>query len=424
VLLAGPVFLSAQGQARNGQAQGSEVQPGENLTIKIAVMGPGDELYFWWGHIALVIDDADTGQSRFYDYGLFSFKNEDFFINFALGRLLYSCGVSPARANIGAYVNSNRDVTLFTLDLPPEKRVQIRDFAENNVLPENRDYLYHHFKKNCVHPIIDIINMAVDGQFKEKYGNAPGRFTFRQHVRRHSWFSPFMDWALNFWMGQDIDFPTTVWDEMFLPSEVGSRISEFWYTDSEGNMRKLVSNAEAVHRSESRPAVLEVPRRQWPQELAVGIVLMLILGGFSFLQAKGLLAGQILVGLSQSLFGLFFGIMGLVLFFMSFFTNHDYTFHNANLLFANPLLLAAVPLGIRYAFAQNPAQRLKPELLLRILWLLVLAGIFLSMLIKLLPWFWQQNLVDQMLVLPPVLILALEPLGLRNLLERIFWRWL
>jgi hypothetical protein len=269
-----------------------------------------------------------------------------------------------------------------------------------------------------------IIDMAVDGQFKEKYGSAPGRFTLRQHVRRHTWFSPFMDWALNFWMGQDIDSSTTVWDEMFLPSEVGSRISEFWYTDPAGNTRKLVSNVEILNRSEGRPQVLETPRSQWPQELAVGIVLMLVLGVFSFLQAKGLLAGQILLGLGQSLFGFFFGIMGLVLFFMSAFTNHDYTFHNANLFFANPLLLAAVPLGIRYAFAQNPARRLMPALLLRILWLLVLAGIFLSMLVKLLPWFWQQNLVDQMLVLPPVLFLALEPLGLRELLERVFWRWL
>ncbi|MDR2478255.1 MAG: DUF4105 domain-containing protein [Treponema sp.] len=397
---------------------------GEDLTLKIAVMGPGDELYFWWGHIALVIEDAHTGQSRFYDYGLFSFKSDHFFSNFALGRLLYSCGASPASSNIAVYVNTNRDVVLYTLDLPPEKREEVRDFAERNILPENRDYFYHHFKDNCSTRIRDIIDLAVDGQFKQQFGSAPGRYTLRQHVRRHTWFSPFADWILNFLMGQDIDTPVTIWEEMFLPAEVGTRIAGFWYTGSDGVSRQLAARTETVYKAYNRPPVLDVPRRQWPRELAFSLALALLLGLLFTLQAKKPAAGQVLLGISHSILGLVFGIAGLLLFFMSLFTNHDYTYHNANLLFANPLLLAAVPLGINYARARNYNERLTSEALLRLLWLLTVLGIVLSMLIKLTPWFWQQNLTDQMLLLPVALILSLEPLGLWRLLERIFWRWL
>jgi hypothetical protein len=396
---------------------------GENLTIKVAVMGPGTELYFWWGHIALVIEDSDTGQSRFYDYGLFSFDSENFFLNFAFGRLLYSCGASPANANIANYIVLNRDVTLFTLDLPSEKRERVREFAETNVLPENRDYYYHHFRDNCCTRIRDIIDLATDGRFREEYGDAPGRFTLRQHVRRHSWFSPVSDWALNFWMGQDIDKPTTVWEEMFLPSEVGRRIAEFSYNDSDGVSRQLVSDIVIVNRAIGRPAVLDIPRKQWPRELAFGAALMLLICVFYFVQAKKPGLGQILVGLSQSFAGLFFGIAALLLFFMSCFTNHDYTYHNMNLIFANPLLLAAVPLGILYAKAPNARARELPELLLRLLWLMVLLGIIVSMLLKLLPWFFQANLVDQMLMLPIAAAFALEPLGLAEIVKRTFWRW-
>jgi hypothetical protein len=370
-----------------------------------------------------MIDDAATGKSRFYDYGLFSFENENFFTNFALGRLLYSCGASPSSASIAAYVRTNRDVRLYTLDLPPEKRAEIRDFAETNVLPENRDYYYHHFRDNCSTRIRDIIDLATGGRFKEEFGAAPGRFTYRQHVRRHTWFSPCMDWILNFWMGQDIDRPVTVWDEMFLPSEVGLRINDFRYTDSGGISRKLVSGIEEINRAEGRPAVLDVPRRQWPRELAAGIAAAALLLVFFFLRDR-CPAGRILAGTAQSLAGLFFGIAGLLLFFMWAFTNHDYTYHNMNLLFANPLLLAAVPLGIRYVMAPNAAAREMPELLIRALWLLVLLGVFASMLLKLLPWFWQRNLVDEMLVLPVALVLALEPFGLKDLAGRVFWRWL
>jgi len=395
---------------------------GEDLTIKIAVAGPGDELYFWFGHIALIIEDAGNGQNILYDYGLFSFQSENFFSNFAMGRMLYSCGASTTRSNMAIYIHHDRAVTIYTLDLPPETRLRVMEFAEHNVLPENRDYYYHLFKDNCSTRIRDIIDIATDGQFKEKYGDAPGRFTIRQHVRRHTWFSPFIDWILNFWMGQDIDTPITVWDEMFLPAEVGMRINELTYADADGVMRKLVSGSEIVYRSVGRPPVLERPRKQWPRELAFGIVIMLLLGVFYFLQTKSI-AGQILLGLSQSLIGLVFGVAALLLYFLSLFTNHDYTYHNMNMIFASPLLLAAVPLGIRYAFASNYAARERAELLLRLLWILVLLGIVVSMLLKLLPWFWQANLVDEMLMLPIVLILALEPTGLKELIGRIFWRW-
>ena len=112
-------------------------QPGENLTIKIAVAGQGDELYFWWGHIALVIQDSDTGRGRFYDYGIFSFDNEDFFKNFAYGLMLYKCAVSSEDRNIELYKTRNRNIVYYTLDLLPETRLLVKDFVENNVLPEN-----------------------------------------------------------------------------------------------------------------------------------------------------------------------------------------------------------------------------------------------------------------------------------------------
>jgi hypothetical protein len=266
--------------------------------------------------------------------------------------------------------------------------------------------------------------MATDGQFKERYGDAPGRFTLREHVRRHTWFSFFGDWLLNFIMGQDIDTPITVWEEMFLPAEVGSRALDFWYTDPSGVDRNLVVDTEIINRAINRPAVLEVPRRQWPYELAVSLFIALFLVFIIVIKERKPALGQVAFGVSQSLLGLFFGGFGLAAFFMGTFTNHDYSYHNYNLLFGNPLLLAAVPLGIRYARSRNAPERLTSELLLRILWILTLLGIILSMLIKLFPAFYQRNLVDELFLLPFVLVLALEPVGLRNIIERVFWRWL
>jgi hypothetical protein len=313
-------------------------------------------------------------------------------------------------------------VVSYTLDLPPEKRTAVRDFAEINILPENKDYYYHHFKDNCSTRIRDIIDFATDGQFKNQYGQALGRYTLRQHVRRHTWFSPVVDWILNFLMGQDIDTPITVWEDMFLPSEVGMRIEEFSYSDSNGVIRKLVTGVEVVNKAENRPAVLDIPRKQWPGELVFSLVLSAVFSFFFFLQAKNRRAGRVLAGLSMSFAGFVFGMAGLLLYFMSLFTNHDYTYHNANMIFSTPLLLAAVPLGIQYALIKDDVKRFLCAMLLRLIYLLSVFGIFVSMFIKLLPQYWQQNLTDQMLMLPIALVFALQPAGLGGLLKKFFKR--
>jgi hypothetical protein len=391
---------------------------GEYLTMKIAVMGAGDELYFWWGHIALIIENTVTGRSNFYDYGLFSFDNENFFYNFTFGRLIYSCGVSPSSANLEGYIKTNRSVKIFTLDIPDKKKIEVLNFASHNVLPENRDYFYHHFRDNCSTRIRDIVDIMTDGQFKEQYINVPSPFTLRDHVRRHTWFSPAADWALNFWMGQVIDLPLTVWDDMFLPEEVGKRIDEFWYTDTDGEKRKLVTSVESYYKAHNRPAVLEVPKKQWQIQLTFSIVLSVIFSFFFYLQWKKIPIGRILCGFSMSLCGLVFGFASLLLYFMNLFTNHDYTFENSNMLFGTPLLLAAVPLGIYYALTKDQVKKIKYDVLLRIIWLLTVIGIFIYMAIKLLPWFWQDNLVDQLLMLPIALTFSLQPVGLKETIHK------
>jgi hypothetical protein len=210
-------------------------------------------------------------------------------------------------------------------------------------------------------------------------------------------------------MGQEIDKPITVWDDMFLPSEIGMRINDFRYTGADGRERPLVSAVEIVNSSVKRPAVLDVPRLQWPRQLLFSTCISAFLIFLYFIQKrnKSKLSSssrheyyRIFMGLVQSALGLFFGIAGSMLFFLSFFTNHDYTYRNVNILFVNPLFLAAIPLGIIFAFSKNQKKRFLALRLSRVFWIYVLLGALLSMAVKLFPAFFQQNQVTQALVLP------------------------
>jgi len=408
-------YYSEFGSLSNSAARG------KYLTVKMAVTGPGDEIYSWWGHIGIVIEDALTGKSQFFDWGVFSFDADNYYYDFAFGRMLYCCMVSPTEHAFSRFINENRDVTLYTLDLSPEAKAELLLFAENIVLPENRDYLYHMFNDNCATRVRDIIDHAAGGAFNAQYGEAPGRFTLRQHMRRYTWFSPFWDWFISFLMGQDGDLPITVWDEMFLPSENAFYIKDFSYTDADGTERKLVLNTEVINRVEDRPGTLEIPQKGWIKELLLGIGLAFMFG-FLRLRAAGIIPGtkrtgklwffkttegtRYVLGFAQVITGLCFGVMGSLLFFMSFFTTHDYTYHNANLLFINPLFFAAVPLGLMYAFGRNPQKRQKAERVLSGLWTIIFLGGFLSIIIRFFPSFYQQNQPAQALVIPFAFVLS------------------
>jgi hypothetical protein len=403
------LFLALFAAVPRVAAQDATAESGDHLTIKLAIMGPGNDVYFWWGHIALVIEDSLSGEASFYDYGVFSFDADNFYVNFAMGRPLYSCRVSPADLNYRVYRMTNRDITLYTLDLPPETKEEVRRFVENNVRPENRDYYYHHFKDNCSTRIRDILDLATLGQFKESFGDAPSPFTLRQQVRRHTWFDPLMDWLLNFLMGQDIDVPITAWQEMFLPQAVGDYIANFSYTDARGTERKLVSDIEILNRAVNRPAVLERPRRQWVRELIFGLCIAAVLLLLRFLRNQYPGPGGVAWGAAQSLLGLFFAGTGTVLFFMTFFTNHDYTWYNINVLFVNPLWFAAVVWAIRFTCAATFGQRRAPEYRLKCFWTVVFVLCLVTIPLKLLPFFYQQNQVTQAMLLPIAFVLGWFP---------------
>ena len=380
-----------------------KISRGEYLTLKIAVFGPGDPLYVWWGHIGLIIEDSLSGSSIFYDYGLFSFENENFFLNFAFGRLLYSCGASPAKLNIDRYRNYNRDITLYTLDLSPKAKEKVWRFAENNLKPENRNYYYHQFDDNCSTRIRDIIDLAVDGQFRE-FTDRPGRMTLREHVRRHTWFNPFFDWFLMFIMGKSIDQPITVWDEMFLPSEVGRNIEDFTYMDEQGNMKKLVSSKELYYQAVNRHAVKDVPPKQWIYELFAG----LILAGLLFYLRKGeSIPRERALGAFNIILGLFLGSAGTIVCFMSFFTNHDYSWNNLNVFFINPLLFSAVPAGITLAFSRKKEKRAKAGRFLPILWGLMFTSALITAAAHIFPGVSHDNSITLAFFLPMSLAMSL-----------------
>jgi hypothetical protein len=176
---------------------------------------------------------------------------------------------------------------------------------------------------------------------------------------------------------------------------------------------------EVLNTAQNRPPVLEFPPSPARlNELIIGLCIAAVFGFFRLMsgikknngtEEKRHTFFRRLFGITQAAVGLFFGIVGLLLFFMAFFTNHDYTYSNINVLFVNPLILITVPAGLVYAFSANSKKRLTAEITLVGIWNFVSLAGLASAAVKFLPGFYQQNQPVQMLVLPFALVLGSIP---------------
>ena len=317
-----------------------------DLVISLATFSPGDDIAQWFGHTALIVEDRRLNVSRMYNYGMFHF-NQDMLVRFALGRLEFWVAATPIPDSYNIYIAQDRDIRLIELNLPEDRRLEVAEFLADNVRPENREYLYHHYDDNCSTRVRDVIDLAVDGQFSEAYEDEPARMTLREHTRRHSAHMPPMDWLLMYWMNSNIDEPATVWDEMFLPEELERQVLNFEWEDDDGEVRPLSLREHYVYEAEEREPVPAEPPTHWPWWLLAGALIGVvgILIAFGGRRRPGR-ASRVGYGLYHMLVGLLLGGPGLLLGVMSTVTEHSVTYWNQNLLLASPLTLVVALLAV------------------------------------------------------------------------------
>src|SRR5687767_2610231 len=80
------------------------------VRIYLLTMGPGDQVWEKFGHNAIWVHDPERGADTAYNYGMFDFRQENFILNFARGRMLYWMEGFDAFVTLGHYQSLNPSV--------------------------------------------------------------------------------------------------------------------------------------------------------------------------------------------------------------------------------------------------------------------------------------------------------------------------
>lgn len=337
---------------------------GEPIEASLVVVGPGDAMYEYWGHIGIIIKDDSKESSPFYDFGNFSFYADNFYADFIMGRMIYLGSVTETELFINQTMQENRNLSLYPLNLGIEELQELDATLRWWTLPENREYLYDYFLNNCSTIIRDILNNVTGGTLRTATESVPDK-TYRHYARTGARPSFFNEVLLHFLLGEKQDEAISLWDLMFIPQVVADTVLGFEYLGRDGVIRVL-ADEEIVLRKSTRPPVPREPRILWPWLLALSFALGLLwnLGG----------------GLLRALIILLAGIPGLILGFLMLFTNHTAAYNNINILPSMPtVLLGLIPLAISGGKRWIAGR----ELVLSWIWFLSLAGILVAFFLRL-----------------------------------------
>lgn len=325
--------------------------------ISVLTCSPGQALYTGFGHSAIRIQDTLQGKPMdlVFNYGTFRFTDE-FYLQFAQGRLDYFLAVSPFYEFQETYLFEGRGILEQELLMSSEDLERLTALLIENAEPKNATFRYHFFFDNCSVRVWEIIKKA-SSQGVTLPALAEHK-TFRKAIDHYLTPFPWGDWAIDMALGAPCDEQMQDKDLAFLPDSLLFLLSKAQY----GSGPLCAPVAEIIPVDDS---ILEMEFEDtssdtflgkvgnelfyWGRELMhflpphwffIWMLVFVALSGF-WVARKGKLRTWL-----ESAFAIFFGILGSLIVFLWFFTDHDTTHQNWNLLWAHPFwfyLLSCTP---------------------------------------------------------------------------------
>ncbi|MFC4872277.1 DUF4105 domain-containing protein [Negadavirga shengliensis] len=302
----------------------------QDYRISLITCDPGDELYSTFGHSAVRVVENATGRDLVFNYGTFDFNTPYFYLKFARRTLDYQLSVTTFENFLFEYEYFQRNVREQVLDLSPGQQQQIVSFLHTNYLPENRKYRYDFFYDNCATRIRDMMETVLGSNLAWNPDPDPDEKTFRNLIDEYVYPLPWSDLGIDLALGAVIDQNATEWEKQFLPDYMEAAFSRATII-GDGPERPLVKENHIIYdfpdRTRGSGSLLNPYLVFW--------LLAIIVGGFTYLGFK---RRKLYIGMDIGLFGAF-GILGLVIVFLWFFTEHSQTKYNWNMLWAFPFHL-------------------------------------------------------------------------------------
>jgi len=190
--------------------------------VSIITAGPGTELYEAFGHSAIRIKDPVLRLDLIYNYGMFDFNTPNFELNFTKGNLLYRLGRYKFEDFLAGYKRDKRWVKQQVLNLNQEEKQTFFMYLESNLLPENASYSYDPYFNNCATKLRDITTSILGDKVSLSDKNLDENLSFRQLMDKEIPWNTWGSFGINLALGSKLDQKADFTQYMYLPDYVYS----------------------------------------------------------------------------------------------------------------------------------------------------------------------------------------------------------
>ena len=296
--------------------------------ISLVTCYPGSRNYELYGHTMIRVQIE--GQDLLFNYGIFNFKQSGFIYRFVKGDCDYSLAAYPMQYLTQGY--EDRKIVEQVLDLDDAQKVDIISFLWNNVQPENAVYRYGWAYNNCATKPRDIIENAVGGSLE--YGNPKrGEATFRSIMAYFDKNYPWQQFGIDMVLGYDLDHKLDYREQMFSPIILMEAMADATQERDGKRIPVVKATNILVEGGDEGPVLGPTPMVLTPM-FVLTLLLVIVLA----LTIKERLGKRHYRWLDSVVFGVY-GLVGVLVAFLTFVSSHYGTSSNLHIVWLHPLLL-------------------------------------------------------------------------------------
>ena len=179
----------------------------DSVDISLLTCGPGEEVWSYYGHSALRIQDKAHGSDVAVNWGMFSFRQSFFVLRFVFGLTDYQIGIYPMAHFMEEYSAEGRWVRQQRLHLSREEKMKILQAIDENAQPENRTYRYNFFFDNCTTRAREMVITNI-GYCNTNFKDNDAQSSYREEIHKlngnHRWARFGNDLLLGYMSDRDI----------------------------------------------------------------------------------------------------------------------------------------------------------------------------------------------------------------------------
>ncbi len=346
--------------------------------ISIITCGPGEDLYSLFGHTAIRVIDSTSNSDSVYNWGGFTFDQPYFYLKFMRGKLIYYSLADGFDSFMYEYVYDHRSVYEQVLNLDNTSKQKIIDAIHFNMDGDNKFYKYDFLLDNCTTRVKNIVFENTDAVTINKK-IVPEKTTSRDliHFYVERGGEPWIELGMDILLGSRVDRTVSNDEAMFMPEFFMKGLAEAKKQNS-----PLANNATVLLQSDI------------PQNASVKFIPLIILTIISviifFISKLKFAWAKTVISFVDSLLLYITGLIGILILFMWFATDHTVCENNFNLAWALPFNLP-----VAFALIKKPAWLSNYFFIAAVITALLLAA-----------WFWLPQQMN--IALLPVVILLLS----------------